>query len=76
MRKTNNLLRLIIPSPLQSTGLSDTSGNPSESYNWGHMTTLREEWLHQFRHPYVNAFEPTTTEIMSNEMRVRKELYP
>jgi hypothetical protein len=59
-----------------STNLSDTAGNPSESYDWGHMAVVRQEWLHQFGQPYVNAFEPTVREITNTEMQVRKELYP
>ncbi len=47
MRRTNNQLRLVANSLAASTKLTDTSGNPSESYDWRHMATLRREWQHE-----------------------------
>ena len=76
MRRTNNQLRLVASSLASSENLTDTSGNPSESYNWRHMATVRREWQHEFWSPCVNALELTLSEIMSIETRVRKELYP
>jgi hypothetical protein len=79
MRKNKNQLKVIARSSSPQTSRTDTSGNPSESYHWGHMATVRREWQHQFRQPYVNAvnaLEPTLFEITSTEMRVRTELYP
>lgn len=76
MRKSNSQLRLIANSPMPSTRLTDTSGNPSESYHWGQMAAVRREWQHEFWRPYANAFELTIPEIISIERRVRKELYP
>jgi len=76
MRRTNSQLALVANSPAASTKLTDTSGNPSESYHWRHMATVRREWQHEFWRPCVNAFELTLSEIMSIETRVRRELYP
>ena len=76
MRKSNSQLRLIANSPMPSTRLTDTSGNPSESYHWGQMAAVRREWQHEFWRPDANAFELTIPEIISIERRVRKELYP
>lgn len=76
MRKSNKQLRLIVSSPVPSTRLTDTSGNPSESYHWRQMAAVRREWQQEFWRPYVNAFELTLSEIMSIETRVRRELYP
>ncbi len=61
---------------IESTRLTDTSGNPKESYHWRHMAAVRREWMQEFWRPYANALEPTLMEIISAEMRVRKELYP
>jgi len=76
MRKSNTRLKLIFESPAPSTQLTDTSGNPSETYHWRHMATVRREWQHEFWRPYVSAFELTLSEILSIESRVRRELYP
>lgn len=76
MRKSNKQLRLIVSSPVPSTRLTDTSGNPSESYHWRQMAAVRREWQQELWRPYVNAFELTLSEIMSIETRVRRELYP
>jgi hypothetical protein len=54
----------------------DTSGNPSESYHWGHLAAVRREWLHEFWHPQVDAFPMTLAEIRTIESQVRRELYP
>jgi hypothetical protein len=78
MKKNKNNLK-IAKKPAPQINCTDTSGNPSESYHWGHMATVRREWQHQFRQPYVtavNALEPTLSEITSTEMRVRTALYP
>ena len=72
----NSQLELIANSPAASTSLTDTSGNPSESYHWRHMAAVRREWQHEFCRPYVNALELTLAEITGIEMRVRGELYP
>ena len=69
-------LRVIAGSPVPSTRLTDTSGNPSESYHWRHMAEVRREWQHEFWLPSVDAFELTLAEVMSIEMQVRMELYP
>jgi hypothetical protein len=76
MRRTNRQLRVIIKSPAPNVNLTDTSGNPSESYNWGHLATLRREWLNEFWTPRVDKFELTLAEIRSIETLVRRELYP
>ena len=76
MRKSNSQLRLIAKSPVSSTTLTDASGNPSESYHWRHMATVRREWQHEFWRPTMNPFELTLSEIVGIEVRVRKELYP
>jgi hypothetical protein len=76
MRITNSQLRLISKSTEPSTQLTDTSGNPSESYHWSHMAAVRREWQYEFWRPCVNAFELTLSEVMSIERHVRKELYP
>lgn len=76
MGKSNSQLRLIAKSSMPSSRLTDTSGNPSESYHWGHMAAVRREWRDEFWSPSVNAFELTPSEISSIEMRVRRELYP
>ena len=75
MKKIKSQLRLIGSNLAESTRLTDTSGNPSESYYWGHMMAVRREWRYWIGQPYVNALEPTLIEILSAEMRVREELY-
>ena len=76
MRRDNRQLKLIANSPAPSTRLTDTSGNPSESYHWRQLAAVRREWQHEFWRPYVNEFELTLAEIMNIETRVRRELYP
>jgi|GEM_PF-1346574 len=76
MRRTNRRLRVIVSSPAPSTKLTDTSGNPSESYHWSQMAAIRDEWQHEFWLPRVDSFELTLAEIRSIETRVRMELYP
>jgi len=76
MRRHNRQLRAIADSLVISTTLTDTSGNPSESYHWRQMAAVRREWLHEFWRPEVDAFEITPAEIRSIETQVRRELYP
>jgi hypothetical protein len=76
MIRTNSQQKIIANSPAASTSLTDTSGNPSESYHWRQMAAVRREWQHEFGRPYANAFELTLAEITGIEMRVRRELYP
>jgi hypothetical protein len=76
MIRNNSQLELIANGPAVSTSLTDTSGNPSESYHWSQMAAVRREWKHEFWRPYANAFELTISEVISIERRVRKELYP
>ena len=76
MTRNNRQLRLTADSPFPSTTLTDTSGNPSESYHWRQMAAVRQEWQQEFWHPYVNAFELSLAEITNIETRVRRELYP
>ena len=76
MRRNNRQLRLIADTPAASTKLTDTSGNPSESYHWTQMAAVRREWQHEFWCPSVNAVELTLAEITNIETRVRRELYP
>ena len=76
MIRNNSQPELIANSPAVSTSLTDTSGNPSESYHWSQMAAVRREWKHEFWLPYANAFELTISEVISIERRVRKELYP
>lgn len=76
MRPNNTPVRLIADTPVPSAILTDTSGNPSESFYWRHMAAVRREWQNEFWHPYVGAFELTLSEIMSIERQVRRELYP
>ncbi|HTG17240.1 MAG TPA: hypothetical protein VK747_18455 [Blastocatellia bacterium] len=76
MRRTNSQLRLMTDTPIAQTKLTDTSGNPSESYHWGQMDAVRREWQHEFWRPSVNGFEMTVAEITNIETRVRRELYP
>lgn len=76
MRRANNQLRLVENSLVASAQLTDTSGNPSESYHWTHMATLRREWQHEFWCPTIHPLELTLAERVGIEARVRKELYP
>jgi hypothetical protein len=76
MKKSNRQLRLIVNSPMPSTRLTDTAGNPSESYYWRHMAAVRREWQHEFSLPYANDIDFPLSEILSIETRVRRELYP
>ncbi len=76
MRRNNTQLRVIVSSPAPSTKLSDTAGNPSESYHWTHMARVRREWQREFWLPYVDAFELTLADITKIETQVRRELYP
>jgi len=76
MRRNNSQLRLMTDTPVASTKLTDTSGNPSESYHWRQMAAVRREWQHEFRTHDINPFELSVAEIRSIEMRVRRELYP
>lgn len=76
MRRNRRQSRLNADTPAASTRLTDTSGNPSESYHWRQMAAVRREWLHEFWHPHVNEFELTVAEIMNIEAGVRRELYP
>jgi hypothetical protein len=75
MRRNNSQLR-VVSGPASFAKLTDTSGNPSESYHWSQMAAVRREWQHEFGRPYVNGFELTLAEIRSIETRVRRELYP
>lgn len=72
----NSQLKFIRSSPVPAAHLTDTPGNPSESYHWNHMAAVRREWQHEFLLPCVKAFEMTLSEVMSIERHVRKELYP
>jgi hypothetical protein len=76
MRRNNRQLRLITDTSVASTKLTDTSGNPSESYHWRHMADVRREWQNEFWRPSVNGFDLTLAEITNIETRVRRELYP
>ena len=76
MRRTNSQLRLTVSNPAAYSKLTDTSGNPSESYHWRQMAAVRREWQHEFRTHDINPFELSVAEIRSIEMRVRRELYP
>jgi len=79
MIKNKNQLQLIAQNRAPQITGTDTSGNPSESYHWGHMAAVRREWKHQLGQPdvtAVNALEPTHSEITTTEMRVRTALYP
>lgn len=76
MRRNNRNLRLITEPAAAITKLTDTSGNPSESYHWSQMAAVRREWQHEFWLPQVNPFELTLAEITNIETRVRRELYP
>ena len=74
--RRNTQIRIVTDNPVRLTTLTDTSGNPSESYDWRHMAEVRQEWQHEFWHPYVDAFELTLAEITRIETQVRRELYP
>jgi len=76
MRRTNRQLRVIPDTPVASTKLTDTAGNPSESYHWSQMAAVRQEWQQEFWRPEVNGFELTLAEITNIETQVRRELYP
>jgi hypothetical protein len=76
MRRNNRRLRLIAGAAAASPNLTDTCGNPSESYHWGHLAAVRREWLHEFWRPHVDAFPMTLAEIRTIESQVRRELYP
>ena len=76
MRRNNSQLRVVVSSPTHFVKLTDTSGNPSESYHWNQMEAVRREWQYEFWRPHVNGFELTLAEIRSIETRVRMELYP
>lgn len=76
MRRNSTHLRLIAESPVSSNRLTDTSGNPSESYYWRHMAAVRREWQNEYWRPHVDAVVLTLTEIRGIESRVRRELYP
>lgn len=76
MRRNNRQLKLVTDTPVASTKLTDTSGNPSESYHWSQMAAVRREWQHEFSRPYVSGFELTLAEITNVETMVRRELYP
>jgi hypothetical protein len=76
MRRNQSQIRLIVENSMPVSQLTDTSGSPSESYDWEHMAVVRQEWQNEFWQPSVNSFEPTLTEITSIETQVRKELYP
>jgi hypothetical protein len=74
--RTNSQLKLIVHSPSLTTSLTDTSGNPSESYNWRQMAAVRRAWQQEYWRAYVNPFDLSVAEMMSTEVRVRRELYP
>ena len=76
MRRNNRQLRLVAETTPASTKLTDTSGNPSESYNWRHMAAVRGEWRHEFWSPREHEFELGLAEITRIETQVRRELYP
>jgi len=76
MRKSNRQLRIVVSNAVPSTQLTDTSGNPSETYRWSHMAAVRREWRQQFCHRYVETPSATLTEMRSIEARVRSALYP
>lgn len=76
MRRNSSHLRIITSSPAPSTKLTDTSGNPSESFYWSHIAKVRRELQQEFWRPCVDEFELSLAEIRSIETRVRRELYP
>lgn len=79
MMRNNNQLKPVDDRPAPFTvpiKLTDTSGNPSETYNWTQMAAVRREWQQENWLPFVDTSELTIPEIVSTEMRVRRELYP
>lgn len=76
MSVSNKQFKSIAETPAASTQLTDTSGNPSESYYWRQIAAVQRERQHEFASPCVNAFEISLAEITNIETRVRRELYP
>jgi len=76
MRRSNNQVRLVPARLAVSARLTDTAGNPSESYHWLHMATVLREWQHEFWYPDSNPLNLTRAERVAVEAMVRKELYP
>lgn len=76
MRNTQRNLKLIDKRRAPVTKLTDTSGNPSESYNWRHMAEVRRACQQELWRSAANASNLSVAEIVNIEMRVRKELYP
>jgi hypothetical protein len=76
MRNTQRKLKLIDEKRAALTRLTDTCGNPSESYNWRHMAEVRRACQQEFWLSAVNATDLSVAEIVNIETRVRKELYP
>jgi hypothetical protein len=76
MRRTNKQLRLAPDSRVVSTTLTDTAGNPSESYYWRQMAAVRRESQHELWRPCTDTIELTLAEIRGIEAKVRSELYP
>jgi hypothetical protein len=76
MRKSQSQIKLIANNSVPLTKITDTAGNPSESYDWEHLALVRQEWQNEFWQPQVNAFEPTLIEITGTETWVRKAFYP
>ena len=76
MRRNNRKLKLLAEAATESANLTDTSGNPSESYHWQHLASVRREMLYEYRHPHADSFEMTLTEMRRIEAQVRRELYP
>jgi len=74
--RTNNQLRLVADSPPASAKMTDTAGNPSESYHRRHMATVLREWQNEFWCPAMNPLELPVDDRVGIEARVRKELYP
>ena len=76
MIRTNNQLNLIANRVAAETKLTDTSCNPSESYDWRRMATMLREWRHEFWRLNMKPLELTLDDRVCIEARVRKELYP
>jgi len=76
MTRNKRQLRLITETPAAPTRLTDTSGNPSESYHWRQMAAVRREWQNEFWIPYPTGSEMTLADITNIETQVRRELYP
>ena len=76
MRRNNRQLRVVDDRAVESTNMTDTSGNPSESYHWRHLAALSREWLHEFWRPKADKVDLTLAEIRTIESKVRRELYP